>query len=332
MAVLITGGAGFIGSHTCVELMQRGENIVLLDNYANSDPLTPTLIRKIVGRDFSSYHADMRDEALLCEIFEREDIESVVHFASLKAVGESVEEPLLYYENNIGGTLCLLKVMERYGCRSIVFSSSATVYGETDIIPFVEGAPTSATNPYGWCKVMIERMLTDICRADERWSAILLRYFNPIGAHSSALIGENPLGIPNNLVPYIMKVASGELPYLEVFGDDYPTPDGTGVRDYIHVCDLAEGHVDALIYARAHRGAEEINLGSGLGYSVLDVLHACERAVGNSIPYVISQRRAGDVPEMLASVNKAKELLGWATHRSLDDMCESSWRYYSAAK
>ena len=329
--VLVTGGCGYIGSHTVVELANDGEKeIVIVDNLCNSKEEVVGRIKTVIGDpDVQIYFrkADIRDREALDAVFTEFQIETVVHFAGLKAVGESVREPVLYYDNNIAGTLCLLEVMAKHGCKSIIFSSSATVYGPNNPIPYVEDMPTSATNPYGWTKVMQEQILRDLCVADPDMRVALLRYFNPIGAHESGLLGENPNGIPNNLLPYICKVAIGKLEKLHVFGNDYPTKDGTGVRDYIHVVDLAIGHVKALQYLRAHKGVLTVNLGTGVGYSVLEIVAAYEKASGRKIPYVIDPRRPGDLPEYFANAEKAKELLGWTAQRSLDDMCRDSWRF-----
>ena len=327
MAVLLTGGAGFIGSHTCVELLNAGEDIIVLDNFSNSGKEVIARIKEITGKSAMLEEADILDEAALRTVFGKYQIESVVHFAGLKAVGESVQKPLAYYTTNISGTLNLLRVMDEFDCRRMVFSSSATVYGTSTDVPFGEDTPTSATNPYGQTKVVLERVMQDLYASDSRWSIVLLRYFNPIGAHSSGLIGEDPEGIPNNLVPYIAKLAAGKLPKLNVFGNDYPTPDGTGVRDYLHVVDLALGHLAALKYARGGACCEAVNLGTGVGYSVLDVLHAYERACGRSLAYEIAPRRAGDIAECYANPTKAKDLLGWAAKAGLDEMCADSWRY-----
>ncbi|MDN5378823.1 MAG: UDP-glucose 4-epimerase, partial [Clostridiales bacterium] len=306
-AVLVTGGAGFIGSHTCVELLDAGYEIIVMDNFANSKPESLNRIKKITGKDFKFYQTDMLDFDGMAKIFSENKIDAVIHFAGLKAVGESVSKPLEYYHNNIAGTLELLRAMRQYGCKKIVFSSSATVYGMNNPVPYKEDYPTSATNPYGYTKVMIEQILKDICHADKEWSAVLLRYFNPIGAHSSGLIGEDPNGIPNNLFPYIAQVATGKLPKLNVYGNDYPTPDGTGVRDYIHVVDLAKGHLCALDYAMKHSGAEAVNLGTGKGSSVLEVVAAFEKACGKAIPKEFAPRRAGDIATCYADTSKAKE-------------------------
>jgi UDP-glucose 4-epimerase len=327
MNVLITGGAGYIGSHTCVELLNSGYDIIVMDNYSNSSPDVIGKIEKITGKKFPVYECDMLDYDGFQKIFEENKIDAVVHFAGFKAVGESVEKPLAYYHNNLTGTLNLLRLMKQYGVHRFVFSSSATVYGMNNTAPFTEDMPVSATNPYGYTKVMIEQILRDVCHSDASWKVALLRYFNPIGAHQSGLIGENPNGIPNNLMPYIMKVAVGKLPELRVFGDDYPTPDGTGVRDYIHVCDLAAGHVKALEKLDSLDGARAFNLGTGKGSSVFDVVHAFERASGVKIPYTVTPRRAGDIATCYADCSRAKAELGWEAKYSLDDMCRDSWNF-----
>ena len=327
--IIVTGGAGFIGSHTCVELLQAGDEIAILDNFCNSKPEILDDIEKITGIRPKLWELDLCDENGVDAFFASHKADAVIHFAGLKAVGESCQIPLKYYSNNLTGTLNLLRSMGKYGCKKIVFSSSATVYGMNNTAPFTEDMPTSATNPYGWTKQMIEQILMDTAAADPEWSIVALRYFNPIGAHPSGLIGENPNGIPNNLVPYVAKVANGQLAHLNVFGDEYDTPDGTGVRDYIHVVDLAKGHLCALKYAQEHKGFEAINLGTGHGASVLDVLHAYERACGKELPYVIAPRRDGDIATSYADAAKAKRLLGWEAHSDLDTMCADSWRYAS---
>lgn len=325
--ILVTGGAGFIGSHTCVELLNAGYDIVVMDNFCNSKPEALNRIKKITGKDFAFYEADMLDYAATDKIFAEQDIDSVIHFAGLKAVGESCAKPLEYYHNNIDGTITLLRVMREHGCKKIVFSSSATVYGMNNPIPYIETYPTSATNPYGYTKVMIEQILTDISKADSEWSVALLRYFNPIGAHESGLIGENPNGIPNNLMPYIAQVAVGKLPCLNVFGDDYDTVDGTGVRDYIHVVDLARGHLCAVKYVMEHTGTEAVNLGTGKGTSVLELVHAFEKACGKEIAYKITDRRPGDIAVCYANTDKAKQVFGWEAEYGIDKMCEDSWNF-----
>ncbi len=325
--ILVTGGAGFIGSHTCVEFLESGYEVVVLDNLSNSKEEAIRRIEKITGKSLDFYKADMRDEAAVRKIFQEQEISAVVHFAGLKAVGESVAKPLEYYENNLNGTFVLLKVMREFHCKTIVFSSSATVYGMNNPVPYVEGMPTSATNPYGYTKVMIEQILSDLCHADLDFKAVALRYFNPIGAHKSGLIGEDPNGIPNNLLPYIGQVAIGKLKQLSVFGNDYDTPDGTGVRDYIHVVDLAKGHVCAIAYAETHNGFIPINLGTGHGVSVLEMVHAYEKACGHPINYRITDRRPGDIASSYANAERAKELLNWEAHETLETMCADSWRF-----
>jgi len=327
MAVLLTGGAGFIGSHTCVEFVMAGETVIVLDDYSNAKPEVMDKIKEITGKSIKGFRVNLSDEAPLREVFKRNEIESVVHFAGRKAVGESVDMPLLYYTTNVSGTLNLLRVMEEFSCRKIVFSSSATVYGADNEIPYREDMSLYPSNPYGQTKAMIERIITDLCASDSRWSAVLLRYFNPIGAHNSGLIGEDPEGIPNNLAPYIAQVAAGKLPHLNVYGGDYPTGDGTGVRDYIHVVDLALGHLEALRYTRENMGCEAVNLGSGRGYSVLEVLRSYEKTCGKKLPYIIAPRRPGDLAEFYADTSKAKKLLDWEAKRSLDEMCQDSWRF-----
>ncbi len=327
MAILITGGAGFIGSHTAVELLNAGKEIVIVDNLSNSKAEAVRRIAQITGKEPKFYQADLLDRPAMEQIFNENNIEAVVHFAGLKAVGESVYKPLEYYHNNITGTLVLCDVMRSHGCKKIVFSSSATVYGMNNPVPFKEGMPTSATNPYGYTKVMIEQILTDLHTADPEWSVVLLRYFNPIGAHKSGLLGEDPNGIPNNLLPYISQVAIGKLECLSIFGNDYETHDGTGVRDYIHVVDLALGHLKALSYAETHTGVEAVNLGTGVGYSVLDVVHSFEKACGKPINYRIAPRRAGDIAKNYADPAKARELLGWEAQLGLDEMCQDLWNF-----
>ena len=329
MAILVTGGAGFIGSHTVVELIQSGKEVVIVDNFSNSKPEVLNRIEKITGVRPIFYEADILDKPALDRIFEERDIEAVIHFAGYKAVGESVQKPLEYYHNNITGTLMLCQSMKEHNCKNIVFSSSATVYGMNNPVPFREGMPTSATNPYGYTKVMIEQILSDLTVSDPEWSVVLLRYFNPIGAHSSGLIGENPNGIPNNLLPYVSQVAIGKLEKLSVYGDDYDTPDGTGVRDYIHVVDLALGHLKAIDYSLSHKGVQAINLGTGKGTSVLEIVHAFEKACGHSVPYMIAPRRPGDIASCYADASKAKELLNWEAVRTIEDMCQSSWKFIS---
>ena len=329
MAILVTGGAGYIGSHTCVELLNAGYEVVVVDNLSNSCKESLNRVQKITGKSLKFYEVDILDRDGLIKVFENEKIESVIHFAGLKAVGESVAKPLEYYHNNITGTLVLCDVMRQFGVKNIVFSSSATVYGTPAFVPITESCPKgTCTNPYGWTKSMLEQILTDLHTADPEWKVVLLRYFNPIGAHESGYIGEDPKGIPNNLVPYITQVAVGKLEALGVFGDDYDTPDGTGVRDYIHVVDLALGHVKAIEkMEKIHDGVLTYNLGTGIGYSVLDIVKGFEKAVGHPIPYVIKERRPGDIATCYADPSLAKEELGWETVRDLDKMCEDSWRW-----
>ena len=328
--ILVTGGAGFIGSHTVVELIQAGHSPVIIDNLCNASPQVIGRITEITGHTPTFYHGDIRDRELLRRIFAEHPIQSVIHFAALKAVGESVKKPLEYYSNNVSGSLILLEEMQRAGVKSIVFSSSATVYGDPDTVPITETAPLGkATNPYGASKQMMERMMADLHTADPEWSVILLRYFNPIGAHPSGRIGEQPNGIPNNLLPYVCQVAAGKLAELSVFGDDYPTPDGTGVRDYIHVVDLALGHVAALDKKSREAGVHIYNLGTGKGSSVLDIIRAFETASGKKIPYAIKPRRAGDIAECYADPARAAAELDWHAERSLDDMMRDSWRWQS---
>ncbi len=325
--VLVTGGAGFIGSHTCVELLEAGFEVVIMDNLCNSKIESVKRIEQISGKSVTFYKTDLLDLDGIAEIFEKNEISSVIHFAGLKAVGESVQKPLEYYNTNISGTINLLRVMQRYNCKNIVFSSSATVYGVNNVVPYTEDMPTSATNPYGYTKVMIEQILKDLTVPDKDWSVVALRYFNPIGAHKSGLIGEDPNGIPNNLVPYIAQVASGRLEKLRVFGNDYNTPDGTGVRDYIHVVDLAKGHISALKYAVDNKGFVPVNLGTGKGSSVLDVVAAYEKACGSEIPVDIVERRAGDIAESYANTSLAKNLLNWEAKLGLEEMCNDSWGF-----
>lgn len=327
MNILVTGGAGYIGSHTCVELLNSGYDIVVMDNYVNSSPQALRSVEKLTGKTFPIYECDMLDFDGFETIFKQNRIDAVIHFAGLKAVGESVAKPLLYYHNNLTGTLNLLRLMETYNVKKLVFSSSATVYGMNNEPPFVETMPLSTTNPYGSTKLMIEDMCRDLCVADSEWRIALLRYFNPIGAHESGLIGEDPSGIPNNLMPYIARVAAGKLACLSVYGNDYPTPDGTGVRDYIHVCDLAEGHVKALEKLPQIQGAEAYNLGTGRGYSVLEVVHAFEQASGQTVRYQIAPRRPGDIAACYADASKAKRELGWEAKRGLEEMCRDSWNF-----
>ena len=329
MSILITGGAGYIGSHTTVELLNAGFDVVLADDFSNSSPAVLERLEKITGKKFPFYQGSILDTDFLDKVFTNEDIELVIHFAAFKAVGESVQKPLKYYKNNINGTITLLEKMKEYDVKNIVFSSSATVYGTNNPSPMTEDMPTSAINPYGYTKLMMEQILTDTANANLDMSVVLLRYFNPIGAHESGRIGEDPNGIPNNLMPYITQVAAGRLKCLGVFGNDYPTHDGTGVRDYIHVVDLAKGHVKAIEYSAEHKGTEIFNLGTGVGYSVLDIVKAFEKANSIEIPYVIKPRRAGDIAECFADATKAKKILGWVAEKSLEDMCRDSWNWQS---
>ncbi len=327
--ILVTGGAGYIGSHTVVELMNKGADVVIVDNFSNSSPKALGRIEKITGKAPKFYEADVCDEIALEKIFSENEITAVIHFAGLKAVGESVQKPIEYYTNNLVSTLVLCRVMKKYGCHQIVFSSSATVYGMNNKVPYTEDMPTSATNPYGETKVMQEIMLTDMAKADPEMAVALLRYFNPIGAHESGLIGEDPNGIPNNLMPYICRVAVGKLPMLHVFGNDYDTPDGTGVRDYIHVVDLAKGHLAALDYIGKNKGVLTVNLGTGRGTSVLELVEAFEKASGAKVPYVIDPRRPGDIATCYAETGKAKDLIGWEAEYGIGRMCADSWRFIS---
>jgi len=330
LKILLTGGAGFIGSHTCVELISAGHDAVIVDNYVNSSPESVRRIEKIVGRSVPVYEADVCDKDAMTRIFDENNFDAVIHFAGLKAVGESVSQPMRYYRNNLDSTLTLMEVMQAHNVKRLVFSSSATVYGNQDTVPYREDMPSvGCTNPYGWTKFMIEKILEGQCTADPEWSVVLLRYFNPIGAHASGLIGEDPAGLPNNLMPYIAKVAVGELDHLNVFGNDYPTPDGTGVRDYIHVVDLAKGHVKACDFAAGRTGCEIINLGTGTGYSVLDLVNAFERVNGVKIPYVIAPRRPGDIATCYSDPTKAEKLLGWKAEKNLDDMCRDTYHFQS---
>ncbi len=327
MAILVTGGAGYIGSHTCIELLNAGEEIVVMDNFYNSKPRAVELIKEISGKDFKFYEADMCNEADMDKIFAENEIEAVIHFAGYKAVGESVREPLMYFKNNLGGTFVLLETMKKYGCKKLIFSSSATVYGIPETVPVDESFPLSAINPYGRTKLVIEDMCRDLCASDSEWSVALLRYFNPIGAHSSGKIGEDPNGIPNNLMPIIINVCTGKQEKLSVFGKDYPTPDGTCIRDYIHVVDLALGHLAALKSVREKKGAIPYNLGTGNGYSVLQIIETFERVNDIKIPYVIADRRPGDAAECYSVPEKAKKELGWSATHTLDEMCRDAWNY-----
>ena len=330
MKILLTGGAGYIGSHTAVESLQAGHEVVVFDNLSNSSPKALERVAQIAGRPVTFVEGDIRDRAALKALFASHAIDAVVHFAGLKAVGESVEKPLLYYDNNIAGSIALFEEMAAAGVKSVVFSSSATVYGDPARVPITEDFPLSATNPYGWSKLFIETMLRDIARADAGWKVALLRYFNPVGAHASGLIGEDPRGIPNNLMPYIAQVAVGRRPCLNVFGGDYPTPDGTGVRDYIHVVDLARGHVAALNKLAALQGVHTWNLGTGRGVSVLDMVRAFEAASGRKVPYEIVARRAGDVAQCWADPSRAAQELGWRAEYGLARMCIDTWHWQSA--
>ena len=328
--ILITGGAGYIGSHTAVELLKAGYEVVVYDNLCNASKESIRRVEELTGKTVAFYEGDVRDAQTLRAMFEKEKPDAVIHCAALKAVGESVRKPLEYYENNISGTLTLLDVMRNVGVKNIVFSSSATVYGNPETIPITEDCPKGqCTNPYGWTKSMMEQIMTDLQNADPEWNVILLRYFNPVGAHESGRIGEDPKGIPNNLMPYISQVAVGKLEKLGVFGDDYDTPDGTGVRDYIHVVDLAVGHVKAIDYIFTNPGLDIINLGTGVGYSVLDMVKAFSKACGHDIPYEIKPRRAGDIAMCYAAPAKAAEVLGWKAVHTLDDMCVDTWRWQS---
>ena len=329
MKILVTGGAGYIGSHTCVELLLAGHEIVVVDNLSNSSEKSLNAVKCITGKDFPFYKCDILDYESLTEVFDNHSIEAVIHFAGLKAVGESCEKPVEYYHNNMTGTFILLRVMREHGVKNIVFSSSATVYGVPETVPIKEDAPLSAINPYGATKLMLERVLSDACLADKDMSVVLLRYFNPIGAHKSGMIGEDPNGIPNNLVPYISQVAVGKLPHLNVYGNNYPTPDGTGVRDYIHVTDLALGHLKAVEKKANVKGVHIYNLGTGKGYSVLEVIKAFEKASGKEIPYVIAPNRPGDTAICYADAARAKEELSWIAQRGIDEMCRDAWNWQS---
>ena len=332
MTVLLTGGAGYIGSHTCVELLDCGFDVIVADNFCNSKPEVIDRCEKITGKKIKLYEADVADKAAMTRVFSENKIDAVVHFAGYKAVPESVKKPVMYYRNNLDTTLTLLEVMKEFCVGVFVFSSSATVYGDKNPVPFVETMPTSTTNPYGTTKLFIEKILTDAAVADENMSVVLLRYFNPIGAHESGLIGEDPNGIPNNLMPYIAQVAAGKREMLHVYGNDYNTHDGTGVRDYIHVVDLAKGHVRALEFAAKTKGCEIFNLGTGTGYSVMDIVHAFEKANDMTIPYVVDPRRPGDIDEMRADATKAKEVLGWVAEKNLEDMCADTWNWQKNIK
>ncbi|MDD3795661.1 MAG: UDP-glucose 4-epimerase GalE [Lachnospiraceae bacterium] len=328
MKILVTGGAGYIGSHTCVELLNAGYEVVIADNLYNASEKSVERIKEITGKEPVFYQADVRDAGAMNQIFEKEKIDAVIHFAGLKAVGESVAKPIEYYENNIAGTLVLCDVMRKHGVKNIIFSSSATVYGDPAFVPITEECPKGiCTNPYGWTKWMLEQVLTDIQKADPEWNVILLRYFNPIGAHKSGLMGEDPKGIPNNLLPYVAQVAIGKLECLGVFGNDYDTPDGTGVRDYIHVVDLAKGHVKAIKKLEDKEGVSTYNLGTGKGYSVLQVVAAFEKASGHTVKYQIKPRRAGDIATCYCDPSKAKKELGWEAEYGIEEMCADSWNW-----
>ena len=334
MSILLPGGAGYIGSHTAVELLNSGKEIVIIDNFSNSKPEVLDKIKKITGKDFKFYEMDYANKEALEKVFSENKIDAVLNFAGYKAVGESVQKPIEYYSNNIGGCLNLLDVMRKYNCKKFIFSSSATVYGDPEIIPITEECKTGGTtNPYGTTKLFIEQILKDLYTSDNTWDICMLRYFNPVGAHESGLIGEEPQGIPNNLMPYVVRVAAGILPELSVFGNDYPTPDGTGVRDYIHVVDLAKGHVKALEKLdKENEGLFIYNLGTGTGYSVLDMVKAFEKATGKEVKYKIVGRRAGDIATCYADPAKAKMELGWIAEKNLDDMCKDSWNYIEKNK
>ena len=330
MNVLVTGGAGYIGSHTCVELLQQDMGVVVVDNLVNSSPKAIERVEQITGKHVDFYVKDVRDREAMNAIFDKHRIDCVIHFAGLKAVGESVAMPLEYYDNNLFSTVTLCEVMRDHGVKNIVFSSSATVYSGDNEMPLREVSRTGmCTNPYGWTKYMSEQILRDTAKSDNDWAIVLLRYFNPIGAHASGLIGEDPRGIPNTLMPFISQVAIGRREYLNVFGDDYDTPDGTGVRDYIHVVDLARGHVAAINYMRQHKGESVFNLGTGNGYSVLDMVHAFEKVTGKKVPYKIAPRRPGDLATVYASPDKSAELLGWKAEYDLEDMCRDTWAWQS---
>ncbi len=329
MAILLPGGAGYIGSHTAVELLNEGKEIVIIDNFSNSKPKALEAIKKITGKDFKFYEMDYMDREKLEKVFEENQIEAVINFAGYKAVGESVQKPIEYYTNNVSGALVLLDTMKKYGCKKFIFSSSATVYGDPEIIPLTEDCKTGGTtNPYGTTKLFIEQILKDIYKSDNTWDICILRYFNPVGSHESGLIGEEPQGIPNNLMPYIVRVANGQLKELSVFGNDYNTKDGTGVRDYIHVVDLAQGHVSALNKLdKEGKGLYIYNLGTGTGYSVLDMVKAFEESTGEKVPYKITERRPGDIATCYANPKKAKEELDWEAKKTLQDMCRDSWKF-----
>ena len=328
MSILLTGGAGYIGSHTCVEMLNAGYDIVVVDNYSNSSPEALKRVKELTGKDFPIYEADVCDGEAMNALFDREKIEAVIHFAGYKAVGESVQKPLMYYRNNLDSTMTLLEVMRAHGVKRLVFSSSATVYGMQEKMPLTEDMPIGGClNPYGWTKCMIEQILFDVAKAESDWTMVLLRYFNPVGAHESGRIGENPNGIPNNLMPRITQAVIGKIPPIQVMGTDYPTPDGTCLRDYIHVVDLAKGHVCAIRYALEHTGAEAVNLGVGRGCSVREIIRAFEEATGEKVPGSDGPRRPGDAPVSYADASKALRLFGWKAEKSIVDMCRDSWRW-----
>lgn len=329
MKILVTGGAGYIGSHTCVQFLEKEYQVVIIDDFSNSNSSSLDAIKQITGKEFDFYEGDVADKSILRKIFKEHKIDAVIHFAGLKAVGESVKLPLKYYRTNLDTTMTLCEVMGEYGVKKLVFSSSATVYGNPHTVPITEDFPVSTTNPYGATKLMLEGILTDIANADDEWHITLLRYFNPIGAHESGLIGESPNGIPNNLLPYVARVATGELEKVNVFGDDYDTPDGTGVRDYIHVVDLANGHLKAIEKGSKENGVHIYNLGTGTGYSVLDMIKAFEKASSRNIPYIIAPRRPGDIATCYADAKKAREELEWKANYEIDKMCEDAWRFAS---
>lgn len=325
--ILVAGGAGFIGSHTCVSLIESGHDVLIADNFFNSSKSVIERIGRITGKNVPFVEADLADRAAVKQIFKEHDIDGVIMLAGYKAVGESVAKPLMYYRNNLDICLSLLEVMAEFGAKKLIFSSSATVYDPSNVSPLYEDMKLGCTNPYGWTKYMIEQMLRDIAKADREWRIVSLRYFNPIGAHESGLIGEAPNGIPNNLLPYVAKVAAGELPFVHVYGNDYPTPDGTGVRDYIHVCDLARGHVNAYDFLGENSGLYEVNLGTGHGVSVLEIISAFEKACGKAIPYKIEARRPGDIATCFAGTGRAKELFGWEAEYGIERMCADGWRW-----
>lgn len=327
MKILLTGGIGYIGSHTLVELLENNYEVVVIDNFFNSKKEVIENIKKITNKDFKFYEGDVCDKSILRKIFEENKIDAVIHFAGYKAVGESVKKPLMYYRNNLDSTLSLLEIMDEFNCKNLVFSSSATVYGKPETLPIKESSPLSATNPYGETKLVIETILKDLYKSDNEWNIVILRYFNPVGAHESGLIGENPNGIPNNLMPYIVKVATKEYDHLNIFGNDYSTVDGTGVRDYIHVVDLAQGHVKAIEYINKNCGLDVINLGTGKGYSVLEMVKAFEEANDINVPYEIQERRPGDIDACYADVSYAREKLGFVAHKELKDMCKDAYNY-----